>query len=448
MKISNKIKSILKKLPKSPGVYFYYDKNGKIIYIGKASILAHRVRSYFLGAHDNKTEELVSHITNIKYRVTSSVIEALVLESNLIKKYQPKYNIRERDDKSFIQIALTADEFPRLLKIRPTEFNKTNQRNNEKIKKLFGPYTNAGAVKEIMNILRKLFTYRDCSNFKFARYKKLGKPCIYYNIGLCPAPCTGQIAKKDYQKIIKQISNFLDGKTKRAISALTKKMKYLAKNNQYEQAAKIRDRIFAYRHINDVALIKEERSLEQLKNIPHRIECYDISNLGQNYTVGSMVVFTDGEIDNSQYRKFRIRSHESARNLLENRTKNNLIINNKKLIANSEKLKANYGDAQAMAQVIDRRFNHHEWQTPDLLILDGGKGQLSAVLNMLRTKKIKLPVMAIAKGPTRKGFALFKNNLAKNIILNRKFIQRVRDEAHRFAITYHRELREKINSSN
>lgn len=447
MNVDKKLQSILKNLPKSPGVYFYYDKNGKLIYIGKASVLRHRVNSYFaprrqgyegqVGAHDNKTEELISHIADIKYRVTDSVIEALVLESNLIKKYQPKYNIREKDDKSFVQIVQSAEDFPRFVAVRPTQ----KERINFKIKKYFGPYTNSGAVKEIMQVLRKLFTYRDCTVAKFNRHKKLGSPCLYYSIGLCPAPCTEKISKQDYAKIVSRIDDFLLGKSKRAIASLNKQMNTYAKNQNFEQAAIVRDRIEAYKHINDVAAIKDDRSFEQTKNIPERIECYDISNIGDKFIVGSMVVFTGGEIDKNEYRKFKIRNEEL---IIKHENSHTEFISGSRQILKQVQNDKLIGDPQRMANIIDRRFNHPEWSMPNLIILDGGKGQMSMVAKILRDRKIKIPVMAVAKGPTRKNFTLFKNAQAKNIVLDRKFIERVRDEAHRFAIAYHRKLKNKI----
>lgn len=404
----DKIKKIIKKLPKKPGVYEYYDKNGHIIYIGKASILKHRISSYFTKANDLKTERLVSEICNIKIKETKTVIEALILESNLIKKYKPKYNIREKDDKSFIQIVLTDEKFPSFLVVRPTQKEKLK---NIKIKKYFGPYTDALSAKEILKILRKIFGFRDCSNYKFNQYKKRKNACLYYSINLCPAPCINKISKLDYKQTVKNISDILDGKQKKVIRILKKQMKEFSNKKKFEEAAQIRDRIFAFEHINDVALIKKERSLEQNKNIPNRIEAYDISNIGKDFAVGSMVVFTSGEIDTDQYRKFRIKTI----------------------------FKQN--DPAMMAEIIKRRFKYQEWEKPDLIILDGGKGQLSFVLNALRTLKLKIPIIALAKGPSRKGFALFKNKLAKNIYLEKKFIESIRDEAHRFAIKYHRELK-------
>lgn len=443
MTLNKNLNLKLKNLRKVPGVYFYYDSNDRIIYIGKASVLKHRVNSYFVGAHDTKTEQLISEIADVKWQETKSVIEALILESNLIKKHKPKYNIREKDDKSFVQIALTKEDFPRFLTIRPTEKDKLKVQ----IKKYFGPYTNGSAVKEILSIIRRVFTFRDCTTTKFNKYKKSGAPCLNYPINLCPAPCNDYISKNEYSQIVKQISDLLSGKTGNVIRSLKKQMKEFSEKNEYEKAAKIRDRIWAFKHINDVAAIKKERSLEQYENIPNRIEVYDISNMGEDHVVGSMVVFIGGEVSKKDYRLFKIKNQQLKINnkILENNDEDSshLRSNNKGIIHNTEyKIQTPKGDPARMAQVIRRRFGN-DWTKPDLIILDGGKGQLSAVLKELKIKKLKIPVIAVAKGPTRKGFQLFKNSLAKNIVLDRKFIEHMRDEAHRFAINYQRKLARK-----
>jgi excinuclease ABC subunit C len=425
--MNNIVKQKLKELPTNPGVYRYYDREGRLIYIGKASVLKNRVKSYFLGAHDSKTEKLVSEITDIKWEITSSVIEAIILESNLIKRYKPKYNILSKDDKSFIQIALTKEEFPRFLAIRPTD----KKRLDTPIQKYFGPYTNASSVKEILSIFRRIFTFRDCSKNKFEKYSKKNIHCLFYPIRLCPAPCAGKITQKDYANIVNQMMDFLEGRKKRVIGTLKKQMQTFSRMQMYEQAAIIRNRIFAFTHINDIALIKRERTLEQYNNIPSRIEAYDISNIGKYYAVGSMIVFTGGEIDKNEYRKFKIH-HKSDTYQTQNSTNNT----------------EGQNDPAMIGQILDRRLNHQEWAYPDLILIDGGKGQLSAALKVLKKHKLKIPVIAVAKGPTRKGFQLFKNSLATKITLEKNFIESVRDEAHRFAITYHRKLRSRSLSNN
>ncbi len=417
---SRLIESKLKKLPSTPGVYFYYDKNGTLIYVGKAAVLKHRVRSYFGGAHDNKTEKLISEIVDLKWQETASVIEALILESNLIKKHQPKYNLMSKDDKSFIQIAITDEEFPRVVSLRVTDVKNQVY----KIKKLYGPFTSGLAVKDILAIFRRIFGFRDCNEEKFHRHQKKGQPCLYYPLRLCPAPCVSKISRDEYLAIIRQIQDFLEGKRKRVLGALKRQMERYSKDEEFEKAAIVRDRLFAFTHINDVAAIKQERPLQQIAAIPERIEAYDISNQGKDYAVGSMVVFTSGEIDKSQYRKFRI------------------------------KTVVGQDDPAMLSEVLHRRFHHREWAKPGLILLDGGRTQLSAVLRALndltRTDQANagaildprgIPVIAVAKGPTRKGYQLFRNVAAGKILLDRRFIESIRDEAHRFAINYHRKLK-------
>lgn len=415
----NKIIKIIKSLPTKPGVYYFYNKYGRIIYVGKAAVLKNRVKSYFVGAHDNKTEALISQISNIKYKTTDSVLEALILEANEIKRYNPKYNIREKDDKSFAYIYLSKDEFPIFFVAR------ASQLENIKISRRFGPYLSANSAIVAIKILRKIFGFRDCNQRKFKSYQKRNYACMFGAIGLCLAPCNGKISKSEYAGIIHEIVAILSGKKKFLVTRLKRQMDYAADRKRYELAARLRDKLHALEHINDIAIIKNERALEQIKFIPKRIEAYDISNLGQTNQVGAMVVFSRGEIDKKEYRRFKINYKYTNHTNHTNHTNKGI------------------GDPQMMAEIIERRFNHAEWPKPDLMLLDGGKGQLSAVLKILKQKSLKIPVIAVAKGPTRKGYKLFKNSLAEKIIIDKKFIQSIRDEAHRFAISYHRLLKGK-----
>jgi excinuclease ABC subunit C len=216
-------------------------------------------------------------------------------------------------------------------------------------------------------------------------------------------------------------------------------MKYYSKKQMYEDAAQIRNRMYAFEHINDIAVIKKERTLEQYKNIPERIEAYDISNIGSNFAVGSMVVLTGGEIDKNEYRKFRIihkyTDHKNYTN------ENNSKLHKYKDRIDCAKQNEHQNDPAMIGQILDRRLNHKEWSYPDLILIDGGKSQLSAALKAIKNHKLKIPVIAVAKGPSRKGFKLFRNSIAQKLIIEKKFIEYVRDEAHRFAITYHRKLR-------
>lgn len=383
-------------LPSSPGVYFYRDKSGKLLYVGKAINLKRRVSSYFQKNHaDSRIEELVSKIAKIEHRETDSVIEALILEANLIRRYQPFYNIKSKDDKSFVNIAVSREEFPRVFIMRLTA---PRLFKNIKIKKIFGPYPSANTARTALKILRRIFPFRGLEKTRESER-------FYREIMAIPENI------ERYDKGIKNLMLFLSGKKKRVIGNLKKEMRESARNKKYENAAELRDKIFALTHIQDVALIKESDWLEDISmpKAPARIEAYDISNIFGEYAVGSMVVFTNGKIDKDEYRRFKIRNVKGI------------------------------SDTAMLAEVLARRLNHAEWPMPDIIIIDGGLGQLNAVKKIVRARGLDIPLLSIAKGPTRKGEKLFMTKNAP--VLGRKIIFSMRDESHRFAISYHRKLK-------
>jgi len=388
----------LKKLPLSPGVYFFRDQHGKILYIGKAINLKRRVASYFQKRQDVRLNDLVENVAKIDYRQTESAIEALILEANLIKKYQPFYNIKSKDDKSFVNIAISREEFPRIFVIRP---NAKRLYNKIEIKKLFGPYTSAKTARTALKILRRIFPFRGLEKTKQAER-------FYREIMEIPEN------KERYEETIKSIVLFLEGKKKRIIKNLEKKMNFYSQAEKYEEAAKIRNQIFALRHLQDTALLKNSDWQEDPgidKNIPGRIEAYDISNIfGQN-AVGSMVVFINGKADSDEYRHFKIKTVK------------------------------NISDIAMLEEVLRRRFRRQEWKFPDLLVIDGGLGQLGIARKVLRSYNLNIPITAIAKGPDRKGEKIFATKGAPAV--DKKIIIGLRDEAHRFAINYHRKLKRK-----
>jgi len=392
---NNQIITKIKKFPDSPGVYLMRDVRRRILYIGKASSLRRRVLSYFQRPQEDRLEKMLSQIKTINTQKTDSVVEALFLESELIKKYKPKYNIKLKDDKTFLGIFITQEDWPKVMPARLTQ--KLPQGD------FYGPYPSADQVREALQIIRKIFPFR------YACQPLSGKACLEYHMGLCPGVCAGKIAKEDYQKVIKQIKLFLKGGKRKVIKQLQKDMKVAAKNMEFEKAAKIRDRIFALKHIQDVALIQAE-DIQQTK-IPARIEAYDISNISGVFSVGSMVVFTDGLIDKSQYRKFKIKDVVGI------------------------------NDIEALKEILSRRLNHQEWPLPDLIIVDGGRGQAYGFKDVLRERKLNISVVGIAKGPARD-----KNEIIadKNVDVDKKLLLRIRDEAHRFAIQYYR-LRHRKN---
>jgi excinuclease ABC subunit C len=419
----NWIKKAIKSLPKSPGVYEFRDKKGKILYIGKATSLKDRVGSYFLkNAHLDRPniEPMVAQIADIKVNETDSVLEALILESNLIKKYQPKYNVMAKDDKSFGYFVITKEEFPRVLAVFKTQLGKYQA------KSIFGPYMSKYQMEVALKLIRRIFPFH-------SNKQQTEKGCLDFQIGRCPGPYAGAISKKDYLKNIHGIEMILQGKKKGLLTELKKQMKIFSKNNEFEKAAEARNRIFALEHIRDVALISEESQHSMLGYRPNiecwgemRIEAYDISNIGGDYAVGSMVVFTNGKTDKNEYRKFKI------------------------------KTVAGIDDVAMMREVLLRRFNN-SWPKPDLILLDGGKGHLNMAQRIIGELKLGIPIIAVAKGPTRKKLDIYQSKylltfLGKNeelrrnysnILSDTKLLERIRNEAHRFAIAYHKKLRNK-----
>lgn len=408
----------LKSLPKSPGVYIFYDKNRKVLYVGKATSLKSRVGSYFYGVQtgNRPIEFFIDRIADIKIIKTDSVLEAYVLEQNLIKKIQPKYNAMGKDGKSFCYAVITKKDFPRILLLRKTELDKTA--DPRQYAEVYGPYISKKQIEIALKILRKIFPYH-------SRAQKTEKGCLDYQIGLCPGPYDGAITKKEYRENIRGIQMVLEGRKKSLVKKMEKEMREYSKNREYEKAAEIRNKIFALKHIQDVALITE--------NLPHsnpllikerekmRIEGYDISNISGQYATGAMVVFdnSSGELEpnKNEYRKFKIKTISGA------------------------------NDAGMMKEILMRRFKN-SWDQPDLIILDGGVGHLNMGVDVLQSLGLAIPITAVAKGSDRKNLELRIENLesgnkVKLILEDKNLVKQIMDEAHRFAIGYHKKLRRK-----
>lgn len=393
------IKERIKTFPDSPGVYVMKDVSGNIIYIGKATSLKKRVSSYFCRALGDKTEKLVGEIYHIGFTKTANVLEALILEANLISKYKPLYNIKLKDDKSFVNIIITKEAYPRIYVLRPTEMEKISP------KYIFGPYLSKQDAIRVVNYLVRIFGERGRGNDTENIYRE------YYLKGYASGKI-GSISKKDYRKIIKNIRMFLEGKKEKILKTLRREMEGESKKMNYEKAAQLRNRIYSLKHIRDVAFIKKEDVLvEPFISCPHRVEAYDISNISGSFSVGGMAVFTDGLPDKNEYRKFKIK-HTTGAN-----------------------------DVAMIQEIVERRFAHAEWTLPDLIVIDGGITQKNAAELALRRYDLKIPIVAIAKGPTRKGEKLFFTQKRGFIYPDVNFIKKIRDEAHRFAVHYHRHLR-------
>ncbi len=546
------IKEQLRLIPESSGSYQFYDKTDTIIYVGKAKNLKRRVSSYFNKKHDSvKLKVMVPQIVKIEFIITNSEIEALILESHLIKKYKPKYNVLLKDDKKFPYFLITKEDYPRIL--------VTRKRNKNMLEgKYYGPYTNAKSMYTTLDLLKKLFPLKQCKTPKFK-----DRPCIYYQIGRCMAPCQKRISSEDYKKLIKNVELFLSGKQMQLVEELKQMMEKCAEKEEYEKAARYRDSyfdvlktiekqkvvyentninqdiisissdefiggisllqirdgrltnkkdfeisksdydsdseiityfikeyyqlsenedipseiIFSYKIANDEKSILEEwlsskkgakvsinpkdskrnqeilelalknsnyhlqemkvKSLQEIQNnfnetgsyiqeklklrkFPHTVECFDISHIQGTNTVASLVYFYNGMPKKSEYKKFKIKTIEEGKP----------------------------DDFKSMREVIKRRYSRllkENKEFPDLIIIDGGKGQLSSAVEILEELGVKnQDIISLAKRIEE----VFLPNKTKSVLFPTNsqalyFFQRIRDEAHRFAITYHRSLREK-----
>jgi len=434
--MAKKLTDKLKNLPAEPGVYFFKDADRKIIYIGKASVLKNRVSSYFQQSRhrDQKTRLLVADIADLDWITVGSEVEALFLESEFIKRYRPKYNIDLKDDKNWLYVKISADVFPVVSFVRRPLDDKSHY---------YGPFTSTDALRRAMRYLRKVFPYVTHANWP-------ARGCLQFHLGLCPGPEEGAITAVDYRRNVRRLELYLGGQPGKLVEQIQKDMERAAKKKDYEMAGSYRDQlrdlqalgrqmIFGDREAFDLSLDQALVGLADrlgLPGEPRRIEAYDISHLGGTDNVASMVVFTDGVSHREDYRRFKMK------------------------VGGND-------DFAHMREVMERRFggkNLLDWPKPDLLLIDGGKGQLSAALSVLDAKEIAIPAIGLAKreeeiirrdadstdGPVgQSDKAYVKNDGRYETILLPKdspvlqLLQRVRDEAHRFAVTYQSVLRGK-----
>lgn len=547
--MNDNLKQSLKLLPSLPGCYLYYNKDNEIIYVGKAKILKRRVLSYFNKKHHDsvKVQVLVSQIERLEYIITNTEVEALILESHLIKKHKPRYNVLLKDDKKYPYFLITDEDFPRISVVRKKNMNPEKGR-------YYGPYTDVRAMYSTLDFLKKLFPLKQCKNPKFK-----DRPCLYYHIGRCLAPCQQMVTSEEYKALVHQVELFLAGKQSELMVQLKEQMEKFAAAQQFEKAARLRDSyldlkktlekqkvVYENTKLNEdiisflssdgifaivILMVREGRLIDKkdfvyevededrteffatffkeyynsltlgfpdkivsneleavgekvlyeewleilakkkvkisygkstqgrelqmladknakvvlenaklskmskiredfneigsylaeklrLKNFPHRIECYDISHIQGTNTVASMVTFINGQMKKSEYKRFKIRTTEGKPD-----------------------------DFMSMKEVLTRRLKHlgdeEKWAKPDLIIIDGGKGQLSSVMQIIKELGIEgIDVVSLAK----KHEEVFLPGQSKPVILPANssalfLFQRIRDEAHRFAITYHRKLR-------
>ncbi|MFA5840953.1 MAG: GIY-YIG nuclease family protein [Candidatus Paceibacterota bacterium] len=417
------------KLPDKPGVYFFL-KNGEILYIGKATSLKDRVKSY-LGKDLIETRgpilvDMVFKADKIDWQETDSVLEALILEANLIKKYQPKYNTKEKSDKSFNYVCITKEKLPKVIIKRGKEiknftkqkFSQVLGKNPQTIQKslfgkVFGPYPNSSQLREALKIVRRIFPFLDDKSKNYLEF--------YKQINLVP----DLDDKKLYLQNIQNIKLFFEGKKKKVLKNLQKEMNAYSKLHEFEKAGEVKRQIFALKHINDVALIKnspashnsfslrtakQNSSLEKItRSGVFRIEAYDIAHMGGKNMVGVMTVVEDGEVAKSEYKKFKIRTQSDA------------------------------NDTGALKEVLERRLTHTEWPYPSLIVVDGGIAQINATKKVLANLKINIPIVSVLKDERHKPKAIMGE---KNFGLKyEREILLANSEAHRFAIAYHKNMR-------
>ncbi len=426
----------LKKLKDAPGIYLYFNAKKELIYVGKATSLKNRVRSYFVGKKTSRPiDQMVHQLEKIRTIETDSVLEAIILEAKYIKEFEPKYNVIGKDNKSWNYILITREAYPRIVTMRQHELSskygelrsKSQELRSKEAKKefqyMFGPYPGLN-TKATLKLLRQLFGFSTCK-------PDAKRPCMYYQMQQCRGVCTGEISVTEYKRqVIMPLVTFLKGGKKRVIGTFMRRMKKAAKEKRYEDAGRLRDQIQRLQRIHDIALLNKsffargERNYELgIKNydIGDRIEGYDISNLGSTGKVGSMVVAEYGEIKKADYRKFKIKTVEGQ------------------------------SDVDCLEEVLRRRLKHDEWTYPSLFLIDGGKPQVNRVVSVLKDYGLKTPVVGIAKGPDRKKnefiFGEIGNRkleireLKKWVHANQDVLIQVRDEAHRFAVAYQRKLR-------
>ena len=440
-------KSEIKKLPKTAGVYCF-KKGAKVLYIGKAANIRERVKNHMQRpvAFWEQTLFRQGFGGQVGYIKTDSEIEALILEANLIKKYQPKYNVFWRDDKNYFFVGVTKESFPQIFWTHQTKIKQSTINNQQLTINYVGPFVDGKALKQTLKVLRKVFPYRTCKTLP-------KRPCLWYQLGRCLAPCLlkstlgKQIQnaetrmKKESQRNAKNLTKILQGKKIQVLKKLKKEMKKASAFQEFEKAAKIRDQIEALEKVISHAKIFEptgnlliqpwqinkykwaevETSLKKNLKVEKgvsRIEAYDVSNIQGEVATGSMVTFINGLPDKNFYRRFKI------------------------------KIAGKPNDVAMIKEVLTRRFKHLEWGLPDFILIDGGIAQLNAALSVLNqhksAKSASISVSALAKKENKLFIERQKNPVLLKSLPREVFnlILQLRDEAHRFAISYHRKLRE------
>ena len=399
-----------KKLPDACGVYFFLGAKKEILYIGKATSLRQRVASYFTGNIAQKRSVLIARMVDeaktIDYTVTDSVLEALILESNLIRTHKPKYNTIAKDDKSYNHLIITNEDFPRVLVVRAKDL--TEKYTESDILYHFGPFTNATLFKEALKIVRRMFRYYDTKQPIGKTTSKVLQGQIDFNrqIGLYPQ----HESKEEYMQTIRHIRLLFEGKKQLILRELEDQMWRCAKAEAFEKAQMLKQRIYALQHIQDISLIKDENRIHRDEHSV-RIEAYDIAHFDGADMVGVMTVLEGGEVCKSAYRKFKIRQVKKS------------------------------NDTAALTEVLQRRLLHTQWPLPQIIVVDGSTAQKNAAERVLRKRQLAIPVVAVVKDTHHKPVRV----IAPKTLLQRyeNDILLANAEAHRFALQYHKQKRRK-----
>ncbi len=403
------------KMPNTPGVYFWRNAAGTILYIGKATSLRDRTRSYFapdlVKTRGPRLVDMVFKSTTVTWQETDSVLEALILEANLIKKYQPHYNRDEKDDKSFNCIAITKEPYPRILLVRQKDIEtrtKTIVLPKQKgmavpYDAVFGPYPRGSSLKDALAIIRRIFPFRDRAS------AMKDKETFYRQIGLAP-DVTSVEATKQYKKNIRRIKLILQGKLKPLVEMLKKEMLLNAKAERFEEANELKQKIFALEHIQDVSLIKRDLVSGSGADC-FRIEAYDVAHLSGKQMVGVMTVVENATSNKNDYRKFIIRGFDTA------------------------------NDAGALREMLMRRLGHPEWPYPNAVVVDGNIIQTNVATAVFRELNLDIPVIAVTKDERHRPKAI--SGPTELVEMHKYAILLANSESHRFALSFHKDRRKK-----
>jgi excinuclease UvrABC nuclease subunit len=423
-------------LPDEPGVYIF-KRTSEVVYVGKATSLRERVKSYFgndlLTTRGGKVAAMVLGATNLEWEETDSVLEALILEANLIKKYIPVGNTREKDNKSFNYVVVTEEDFPRILIVRGRELFAGKVRvgkimlGTSDMREVFGPYPDGTSLREALKLVRKIFPFRDACEVANSDRLSLAKlrPCFNRQIYLCPGVCDGTCSKKDYAQLVRNVTYFFMGKKKELVRKLEKEMKVASRGEEFEVARTIQRQLKALAHIRDIALIKREDAVYKesaggdftaLKGGRFRIEAYDVAHISGTNTVGVMVVSEEEngkmQTQKAELRKFIIRT--SGNN-----------------------------DLASLAELLIRRFKHPEWRYPNLVVIDGGETHIAHARGILfKLGMSTIPVVSVVKDDKHKARGVIGDDVLVARYSNDAITLNI--EAHTQAVTFHRARRDKL----